>query len=92
MIENEKNNRELTFINDPYSNIKGYRKPNDSDKGSSLSALSDQFVNVLKIFFIKFYHNLKNDNPEVATMPFLKNLGRLERENSIEKCYLFLFT
>ena len=45
MIENEKNNRDLVFVNDPFSNIKGYRKPPyDSDKGSSLSALSDQNV------------------------------------------------
>lgn len=44
MIENEKSNRDLVFANDPFSNIKGYRKPYDSDKGSSLSALSDQNV------------------------------------------------
>lgn len=46
MIENEKSNRDLVFANDPFSNIKGYRKPYDSDKGSSLSALSDQYVEI----------------------------------------------
>lgn len=55
MIENEKNNRDLVFVNDPFSNIKGYRKPYDSDKGSSLSALSDQYVR--KVFLNQKYLN-----------------------------------